>query len=261
MLGHMNMKMREDKFTQELEVFRTEVQSAIQFFYAYLTINATLADNKEALDLVNQAPLFWRTNVGALQTSFFITLGRIFDQKSNHNVDKILRVAQEESNIFSAEALEARKRKDSPNAEEWIADYMKDVYVPTADDFRRLKKYVSKYRKIYKSGYRDIRRKVYAHKELSKPEDVQGLYAQTNIREMQKLLIFLNRLYEALWQLFHNGRKPVLKPMEYSIATMRKAEIPEWQSRHVQEQVVYETEKFFKILSAVPSERVDRTHY
>ena len=30
----------EDKFIHELEVFRTEVQSATQFFYAYLAIQS-----------------------------------------------------------------------------------------------------------------------------------------------------------------------------------------------------------------------------
>lgn len=252
------IKVREDMFTHELEVFRTEVDSAIQFFYAYLTINATLADNKKAHGLVNKTPLFWVTNIGALQTAFFITLGPIFDQKSEHNVDKLLKVAQEQYQdqyiIFSAKALEARKRDGSANAEQWIYKYMKDIYVPTAHDFRRLRGYVKKYRRIYENGYRDIRKKIYAHKELSKLEDVQRLYAKTNVREMQKLFIFLNRFYQALWQLFINGRKPTLKPMKYSVASMRKEEIPKWQSRHIQQEIVDETERFFKILSAVPNE-------
>lgn len=248
------IKVKEDMFTDELEVFRTEVESAIQFFYAYLTINAALEDNKKALDLVNKTPLFWRTNIGALQTAFFITLGRIFDQKSQHNVDKLLGIAQKQSVIFSAKALEARKRDGSANAEQWIYGYMKDVYLPTAHDFRRLRGYVKKYRRIYENGYRDIRKKIYAHKELSKLEDVQRLYAKTNIREMQKLFIFLNRLCQALWQLFNNGRKPTLKPMKYSVASMRKAEIPKWQSRHVQQEIVDETKSFFEILSTAPNE-------
>ena len=246
------IKVKEDIFTQELEVFRTEVDSAIQFFYVYLTINATLADNKKAHYLVNKTPLFWKTNIGALQTAFFITLGRIFDQKSEHNVDKLLGIAQEQCPIFSTEALEGRKRKGSPNADQWISEYMRGVYVPTAHDFRRLRAYVQKYRRIYEDRYRDIRKKIYAHKELSKIEDVQRLYAKTNIREIEKLLIFLNRLYQALWQLFHNGRKPTLRPMKYSVASMRKAEVPKWQSRHIQQEMVDETERFFEILSVAP---------
>lgn len=252
------MTAKEDKFSHELEVYRTEVQSAIQFLYAYLAVNASLADNKPALKLVNKASLFWRTNIGALQTSFFITLGRVFDQHSAHNVDQLLKITQENAEIFSKEALVNRKKSGSPNADEWLVEYMRDVYVPTAADFRRLRSYVRKYRKIYEKGYRDIRRKVYAHKELTKDVDVQALYAKTNIREMQKLLIFLNRLYKALWELFHNGRKPVLRPMKYSVASMRKAETPKWKSKDVQEQIVHETDRFFKLLATVSNESVDR---
>ena len=82
MLGSNKVKEREDIFSHELEVFRAEAESAIQFFYAYLGIHASLADNKRALEIVNEAPLFWRTNAGALHTSFFIALGRVFDQNS-----------------------------------------------------------------------------------------------------------------------------------------------------------------------------------
>jgi len=245
------MREKEKLFTYELEIFRTEVDSAIQFFYAELTINAVCKDNKRTLDLVNKTPLFWCTISGALHTSLFIALGRIFDQNSEHNVDKLLKVAKDSSEIFLSPALEARKREGNTNAEEWIYEYMKDVYIPTDADFRRLRGYVSKYRKIYENGYRDLRRKVYAHKELSKSKDVQELYAKTNIREMQRLLIFLNRLHEALWELFHNGRKPILRPMKYSVAELRKAVVPTWQSsiNNVQDRIVFETESFFKILS------------
>jgi hypothetical protein len=183
----------------------------------------------------------------------------VFDQNSKHNIDRLLKAAQSNTDIFSKKALETRKRKGSKNADEWINGYMKDVYVPTVRDFRQLRRYVNKYRKIYLQGYQDIRRKVYAHKELSNPDDVQQLFAKTNIREMEKLLIFLNRLYQCLWQLFHNGRKPILRPMKYSVKSIRKAEIPKWQSRHVQEHMVHETEKFFQILSSVPNQEMYRT--
>jgi hypothetical protein len=242
------MKNKEEEFKRELEVFRTEVDASIQFFYTELSIHAVLGDDKQALNIVNRTPLFWRTNVGSLQTSFFIVLGRIFDQKSNHNIDKLLRIAQNNSIIFSAEALERRTREKNANASEWIDDFMKDVYVPSVDDFRRLRKHVNRYRKIYIDKYKDIRRKVFAHKEISKKEDVQKLFAKTNIREMQKLIIFLNRLHLALWEVFHNGHKPTLKPMKYSVKSLRMTKRPEWHIKHVQEHIVEDTEKFFEIL-------------
>ncbi len=252
------MEDRENIFRHELEVFGTEVESAIQFFYASLSISASLTDNEEALRLVNETPMFWRTIFGALQTSFFIALYRIFDQNkhSKHNIDKLLRVAQSNADIFSKEALEARKRKGSENANDWIDEYMKDAYVPTVSDFRLLRKYVNKYRKVYENRYRDIRKEIFAHKGLSKSDAVQKLFDKTNKRELEKLLLFLNRLYKCLWELFNNGKKPVLQQMKYSDRVMRIAEIPEWQSTHVQERMLQETEKFFRILSSVPNQEM-----
>ena len=62
------MSEREEEFLAELEVFRTEAQAGAQFLYANLAINAVLAKRKKALDAVNLTPLFWKTNMGALQT-------------------------------------------------------------------------------------------------------------------------------------------------------------------------------------------------
>jgi len=248
------MKDKEDIFTHELEVFRTEIEPAIQFFYVDHAMNGVLAKDKNTLAVVNRTPLFWVTTAGALHTSFFITLGRVFDQKSIHNIDKLLSIAQTHNGIFSKESLERRKRADSENAAEWIDEYMKSVYVPTATDFRRLRKYVDKYKKIYKAVYIDIRNKVIAHKELSNVDDIHSLYAKTNIAEMQRLLIFLNKLYHSLWQLYYNGNKPVLRQMKYSVKRMLRAELPKWQSYYVQERIVADTVNFLKLLSSIPKE-------
>ena len=88
-------------FQRELEIFRTEAQSGIQFFYTYLASNSIIGDDQKALKTVNETPLFWRTNIGALQTAFFMVLGRIFDQKSKHNIDTLLRIAHNHISIFS----------------------------------------------------------------------------------------------------------------------------------------------------------------
>lgn len=75
----------EQSFTQELDVFRTEAQAGAQYLYGYLALNVLLAEKKKALDAINQTPLFSKTNIGALQTAFFVVLGPIFDQQSKHN--------------------------------------------------------------------------------------------------------------------------------------------------------------------------------
>ena len=107
----------EENFANELEVFRTEAESGIQYFYSYLAVHAVAGEHKEVHRLLNRAPLFWNIALGALQTSTFIALGRVFDQKSKHNVDRLLKIAQSNMAIFSKEALAGRKRNGSNNAD------------------------------------------------------------------------------------------------------------------------------------------------
>ena len=150
----------EQLFNEELEIFRTEAQAGAQFLYSYLAFTATVGKNRKALSLINRTPLFWKTIAAALQTSFFIVLGRIFDQKSVHNIDRLLKIAQDNINIFSKATLVSRKKQANANADE---EYFKNSYEPTKHDFRNLRKKVKDYRKIYENNYRDIRSQFYAH--------------------------------------------------------------------------------------------------
>ena len=245
------MNQPEDIFANELEVFRTEADSGIQFFYSYLAVHAVAGEHKKVHRLLNKAPLFWNTALGALQTSTFIALGRVFDQNSKHNVDRLLKIAQSNMAIFSKEALAGRKRRGSGNADEWLDEYLCDVYVPNADDFRRLRRHIAKRRKIYENNYRTIRHQIFAHKVVSEQEEMQALFGKTNIRELQKILIFLRRLHEALWQLYHNGRKPTLQPARYSVKRIREQPSPQHRGRDLQERLTHEIEAF---LSAAANE-------
>lgn len=240
----------EKLFERELEVFRTEAQAGAQFFYAFLTIKTIMSDKKSVLKVVNCTPLFWSTNIGALQTSFFIVLGRIFDQDSKHNVGSLLRIAQDNAEIFSKEFLADRKRRDSPNADEWLEEYLRESHVPTKEDFRELRKQVKEYRKIYETSYRDIRSKIYAHKEIVDLADVQALFSKTRIRELQKIFMFVNALYEALWQLFQNGAKPKLRSTRYSIKSIIRNPAPGWHIQTIQERMVKEVTDFFRLLES-----------
>ncbi len=248
------MKNKEDIFLSELEVFRTEIEQAIQFFYTRNAMNAVLAKNKSLLAIVNRTPRFWITTDNALHTAFFIVLGRIFDNSSRHNIDQLLCIAQEQIEIFSKDALTIRTRASARNSDDVIDEFMEQAYIPTHDDFSKLMKHVAKYRNIYDNAYRDIRNKVIAHKVLSNPEKVYKLYAGTKIKEVEKLLRFLNQLYHALWHLFYNGMKPVLKNMKYSAKRMSQTELSQWVSTYEQEHAVDDTVKFFKLLKTIPAE-------
>jgi len=250
-----SMNSPEARFEGELEVFRTEAEAAMQFFYAYLTVNAVAVGHQPVYRLLNTAPLFWNTIRGARQTAAFMALGRVFDQNSPHNLDRLLRIAQDNPSIFSQASLGARKQGGSPTPPDWLAQYVRDAYVPTPEDFRRLRDHVRKRRTVYEAKYRDLRHRLFAHKRASARADIDALFAKTNIRELQRMLAFLGSLYEALWQLFFNGRKPVLRPRRYSVKHMRHSPSPPWQTSGVQERIIHEAEQFLRSVAGVAQQR------
>ena len=232
-------------FEVQLELFRTEAESAIQFFYAWDSVHALAVRDEAIVRLLNQAPLFWNTNLGALQTSTLVALGRVFDpDPKNHSVTRLLALAHANLDIFSKHSLAQRKRKGSANADEWLPDYLKDVHEPSSEDFRRLKRHLSARRKIYEANYRPLRHKVFAHRSVATRIEVGELFARTNIREMQKLLVFLGRLHEVLWQLFFNGRKPTLSPARFSVKRILEQPSPNSKHGKLHERLIHETKAF-----------------
>jgi hypothetical protein len=242
-------------FEQELEVLRTEAEAAAQFFYSYLTVHAVVADHQPVHRLLNRSALFWNTVLAGLQTSTFIVLGRILDQNSAHNVDRVLRIAQDHPDIFSKAALAKRKQGNLKTAPDWLPEYLEDAYVPKAADFRRLRAHVQRQRKIYNEKYRDLRRKVFAHKEVTDPAALKALFGKTNIRELQWLLVFFSRLYDALWQLLFNGRKPTLRPRRYSLKRMRDRPSPPEIVTSAHERITHEAERFLTAAAGVAQQR------
>lgn len=238
----------ENEFTAELDLFRREANAAIQFFYSWLAIRDISARDERVYQILNRSSLFWNTCLGALQTSTFIALSRVFDQSSKHNLDLLLKLAQDNQQIFSKKALARRKRQSIRKTDDWLDTYLRRAYVPTKDDFRRLRRHVARYRRIYQNNYRPLRDKLYAHREVSGHIDRTNLFSRTNIRELQRLLIFLARIHDALHELFHNGWKPNLPPARYSLNGMRARLLRTKMGNSIQEMIYSDAEVFFDVL-------------
>lgn len=246
-------------FEEELETFRTEAESAAQYLYAYLSIHETARRQKSVHALLNTAPLFWNTNLSALQLGTFIVLGRIFDQNSAHNVDRLLGVAQRNIGLFSKSALGLRKQGPSSTPPTWLNEYLSTSYVPEVADFRKLRLLVKKNRVIYEARYRDIRHKLFAHKELSDPAKIGTLFAKTNIRELQRLVTFTGSLYDAIWELYMNGRKPIVRQRRYSVRAMHQRPTPARRGSKVQERISLEVARFLVTAAkGIPTRRTRR---
>ena len=123
--------------------------------------------------------------------------------------------AQINMSMFSSASLARRKRESSDNADDWLDDYLKSTYEPTVTDFRKLRKLISQHRKTYDSNYRKIRNKIYDHTEIADSEELRKLFNKNNIRDIQKIFVFVNALYESLWQLSYTENKLFLKLLIY----------------------------------------------
>ena len=242
----------EQQFENELGIFRKECEAASQYFYAYLAVHEVARHERHVFQFLNENPLFWNTVVGALQMSALIALGRIFDQNSPHNLDKVVRIARDNPDIFSKAVLGRRKQGNQREASGWLDKYLQDACMPTTTDFRRLKRHIKKYRRIYESNYRDLRHKVYAHKVASDPGAIQVLVAKTKIREMEQLFVFLLKMCETLWQLYVNGRKPVLRPLRWSAKSLRRLAAAPGEGRGVHEDITREAVKALKACALQP---------
>jgi hypothetical protein len=202
--------MNADKFFErELEIFRTDSEAASQYFHAFLSVHDAAREYTKVYELLSGATLFWNTLLSGLQTSSFVALGRVFDQDSVHNLDALIRMAQQNSDcLFSKEALGRRKQAASVEAPDWLENCIRDCYTPTPEDFRQIRKLVDKQRKIYQLRYKALRDKVYAHNAMMNRAETDLLFANTDIREIQSTLEFFSWLYDSLWQLFFNGKRP-----------------------------------------------------
>ena len=234
----------ENEFRRELEVFASEVEEAIQCFYAEQTIHNVARDNTNVHHALNRNAAFWKITSRALQSNALIVLGRIFDKNSQtHGVRRLLELAASHPDIFSKVALEKRKRT---HAGDRTDEFMRTVHVPTRRDFARLQEHVDKQRALYNGQYKALRDKFFAHKERI---DTTAAFAGASIPRLERLLTFLDRLQDALWHLFWNGVKPVLRPARYSSRSILKLPKHLQRNRPPQEWITRETEKFLKYVS------------
>jgi len=196
----------EAEFQNELRVFDNDIDEVIQCFYIWRTVHAAARKSRRVYDLLNRNAGFWVVALGSIQANSLIALGRIFDRgKDTHNVGRLLRLATKNPAIFSKAALRQRKEKDLANASHLVDDFMKDVKEPTTSDFKRLGQFVEARRKVYEKCYKHLRDKRYAHKQRM---DMSGIFAQTNTRELARLVTGLSKLHHVLWHWCRNGVTP-----------------------------------------------------
>jgi hypothetical protein len=210
------MSVQMTDFEDELEVFRTEEETAQQYFFAYLSVRSLAASDADVLANMNNTALFWRTTHHAMVLAAFIALARIFDQdpKSDHNIGKLLRVTGDSLGLFTKSALAAR-RVAAGLTQAQAGQFVANAYELTAQNVRDLRRQVARWRRIYDDKYRDIRHFVFAHKR--RQEVAEKAMEKANVDEIKEMFGFLAGLYQALDQLFLNGRAPIVEIQRFAL--------------------------------------------
>ena len=240
----MTIQAADRKFAEALKIFETQVAETTQLWFAAATMNEVAKRDTDTLNALNLTPSFWITVRVAMESQAILTAAKIFGpRKTNpYNIDYVFQVVREtRAAVFSKDALEARKRQGSSNAPEWIVEYMKGVYVPTARDVNRLHELSKRHRRTYETQYADVRNLHIAHDVLVDANARWVMFQKTRIRDFEKLIVFLNQLHDLLRDMYLNGRRPALRPMPYSVRSLVTKKLKHLREHANQEHIVAET--------------------
>lgn len=248
--------MSDELFERELKIFQEDLEQGTQFWFAFLAVHEVAYRYKSAEALLNRAPLFWNTCAGALQAAAYIALGRLFDLDArSHSISRLLRIAHDHPEIFSKAALRRRMLARSAELSEHVDNFVGSAYEATPADFSRIGARVRKWRRIYETKYRDVRHKYFAHRQIWDRTEIAALFAKGTPPELERMFAFLGALREALWQLFVNGKKPLVRPTPYSVKRMLRKRSPKLPihvgpylaaGHPVQQEITQETKAFLK---------------
>lgn len=204
------------EFLDEVNLLTIEIEAAIVIHHTFEEINHLGLYDKKVLNALQRDALFWRTQLACLQTSLFLTLSRIFDTDPNaHTIHTLLNATLGNIHLFSASALEAR-RKESGTKPEWLDSFIAQAWTPSsAKDLRHLKTLLTPHARRFEQVYRPIRHAVYAHRLMTDLKAGATLFIQTDRSEITEMLDFLHDLIMAIRNLFENGLNPELGKRDF----------------------------------------------
>lgn len=197
--------MQEVEYRKHFNIVANDITAATSAFYAYIEINKFASEDRENHDKINSDAYFWMGQLYALQTTWFIVLGRLFD-RGGYSIRKFLALTVANKGLFSKNMLAKRKseaaRQDNP---EWLGEYLSTVWEPTIQDLQDIAGSIGVAEAKWKQSYKPIRDKVFAHHDLG--VSVNELFGNTLIGDIEDILHDLNRARIAIFQLLENGRK------------------------------------------------------
>lgn len=204
----------DDEFARRLDVLHADAVACARHGFAELAINVVASRDDRIRERVREDAGYWQTTMSALQSSAFVSLGRVFDgRKGTITPARVLDYVATYPGIFSRGSLRARKARESPGMDISLLDPLIDAaFEPTAASFAAIRTELDERAQYFEDHVEEIRNSVFAHATGRTRAEVDALFLNVKVREYEKLLVFPIRLHDALSNLFTNGTKPELRP-------------------------------------------------
>ncbi|HDM8215184.1 TPA: hypothetical protein P0E22_005270 [Vibrio harveyi] len=191
-----------------LKEYSNEVFALTRTYFTWKCINTMASKDKEILKAINNAPSTWKAILHSLQTTMFISLGRIFDiDDEAFSIHKFVKFCADNFEEFGRCELRNRKMAGYKEPPEWLEGYLNTAHYPKKEEFLRLRGEVAKKYKVYESTYKPIRHKFMAHKDFSAIGSADSLFSKTNITELEEIISFCIQIKLVIRQQYDNGRK------------------------------------------------------
>lgn len=221
--------MTEDEFWQTHTVLTNEVEATEESYFVQKEVNEFVGSHPEALRRMQRNPLFWVVTRHALQTSFIIIMGRVFDRdKRSHSIHRLLDEAVRHQEYFSKDALRRHKLALSPsfNLAE-LDQYVAEAWEPEAADLVALRDRFQLTSNKYDSSFKLIRHKLYAHQDILSRQAIRSLVSKGLLVDFEAILYGLHDVLDCLFQLHVNGVRPELGKRTYGYEDRVRTDVRE----------------------------------
>jgi len=191
-----------------LEEINNEITVAAQAYFAWKSIHNIASKDSSIHKAINSNALSWNIILHSLQSTFFISIGRIFDTNPQScSIHLLFSQCKKSINEFEKSGLGKRRIIEAGKEPDYLSDFLKNAYEPKPSDFSSLKKNVSRVQKIYEEHFRPVRHKVFAHKDSDHISDTSLLFAGTTIADAEDILGTLYKVERVIWDLYTNGHE------------------------------------------------------
>jgi len=153
----------EIEFEERLDALFNDSRACVVFLYTELAFHQLAATNERTFERINGHSEFWNGILGALQSSAFVALGRIYDNdRRSNSALQLLRFAETNLGIFKRSFLEKRKVRAGLRESEATV-YASEAYELAREGLTSLRVELDANRQFYVNRIQPIRHNVIAH--------------------------------------------------------------------------------------------------